>query len=100
MKGLRIELAGELLDLSLVDEKGSADEALPHPKVIEIKRIVAVYLIAMTRPPANRHSTNDLPLAHDSRTDMAHAWTFVYGATIVHAKTKSGTAPSGAVRRD
>ena len=90
MKRLRIELAGERLDLRFVHEVGVAYEALPHLKIIEIEQVLAAYLIrqVMIRPPANGHSTNDSCAAHDSRTSSAHSWSFVYGAPLEMPKCR------------
>ena len=52
---MRIELAGERLDLCLVDEERLAYEALPDLKIIEIEQILAAYLTnAMIRLPVAR----------------------------------------------
>jgi hypothetical protein len=39
-------------------------------KVIEIKQILAAYLIRQRHDPSTGHPTNDLLPAHDSRTDL------------------------------
>jgi hypothetical protein len=52
MKRLRIELAGERLDLRFVHEVGIAYEALPHLKIIEIEQVLAAYLIRQRHDPS------------------------------------------------
>jgi hypothetical protein len=59
VKRLRIELAGERLDLGFVDEEGLADEALPHLKVIEIERILSAYLTRHRHDPSTGESSFD-----------------------------------------
>jgi hypothetical protein len=52
VKRLRVELAGERLDLRFVDAVGLACEALPHVKVIEIKQILAAYFTRQRHDPS------------------------------------------------